>query len=107
MVKDTTVCDNGQIIKVLIPVIKSVKNIALIAPSNLSAPRPKAILPTADAKLKPNKINDPVDSLRPIAEAYRGKKNGATKSGKSAMAPAKNSKLNRISLKRDLQAQSC
>lgn len=79
----------------------------MIAPSNLSAPRPKAILPTADAKLNPHKIKDAVDSLRPIAEAYNGKKNGATKRGNSAIAPAKNIKLNRISLKRDLQAQSC
>ena len=61
--------------------------------------KPLPILPTAEARLKPATRLAPTRGDKPSEALYRGRKNGGTKSGNVAMAPAKKSMENRKSRK--------
>ena len=61
--------------------------------------KPLPILPTAEARLKPATRLAPTRGDKPSEALYWGRKNGGTKSGNVAMAPAKKRMENRESRK--------
>lgn len=61
--------------------------------------KPLPILPTAEARLKPATRLAPTRGDKPSEALYRGRKNGGTKSGNVAIAPARKRMENRESRK--------
>lgn len=68
----------------------------------LSQNNPQRTRPTAEAKLNPASRPAPVDDESPTDRLYRGRKNGGTRSGNVAMAPAAKMIRNLLSRKSDL-----
>ena len=81
------VVDDGHTAKMLNAVRKRDKVRAFRGPI-LSDRNPQRILPMADEKLNPARMEAPVLEERPMERLYSGRKKGATKRGKVAIAPA-------------------
>lgn len=74
--KGVTLLATGQIAKVEIATLKRQSTSELTLPRSASAPRPKKIRPSAEARLKPARSRDEVEVERPMEVPKRGRKNG-------------------------------
>lgn len=97
--------ETGQRTSMLNAVSKREMNSVFRGPS-LSLLKPQRSRPTADEKLKAATRPAPALELRRRELAYRGKKNGGTKRGNVATAPATKSTMNRISRNSRLKTRS-
>lgn len=88
--------ETGQRTSMLNAVSKRERNSVFRGPS-LSLLKPQRSRPNADEKLKAATRPAPALELRRRELAYRGKKNGGTKRGNVATAPAIKSTTNRMS----------
>ena len=86
-IKGPRLSDTSQITSMLAALNSNEMKSALRGPS-LSAPKPQMSRPTAEEKLKPATRPVPAPDDRPREELYSGRKNGGTKRGKVATAPA-------------------
>jgi hypothetical protein len=85
--------DTGQIINMLNALSTNARRRVLTGPMK-SERKPQSRRPTADEKLKPATRPAPLEAESPTEALYRGRKNGGTKRGKVAIAPARKSVVN-------------
>ena len=86
--RGAVVLEMGHNVSILIVLRLSARKSVLMGPKR-SHKKPLPILHTADARLKPATRLAPTRGDKPSEALYRGRKNGGTKSGNVAMAPAK------------------
>lgn len=117
-----TLLATGQIAKVEIATLNMQSSSELTLPNMASAPRPKKIRPSAEARLKPARRRDEVEVERPSEVPKSGRKKGGlmkrnvqraksdvqkrrtdTKRGKIARQVPASRRTNRRSLKKALQ----
>lgn len=93
--------DTGQIANILNALPSKDRRSVLTGPIE-SDMKPQQRRPTADEKLKPATRPAPAEADRPRELLYNGRKNGGTRRGKVAMAPARKSVVNLTSLNKAL-----
>lgn len=94
--RGAVVLEMGHNVSVLMVLRLSARKSVFKGPKR-SHRKPLPILPTAEARLKPATRLAPTRGDKPSEALYRGRKNGGTKSGNVAMAPAKKRMENRES----------
>lgn len=96
--RGAVVLEMGHSVSILMVLRLSARKSVFKGPKR-SQRKPLPILPTAEARLKPATRLAPTRDDKPSEALYKGRKNGGTKSGKVATAPAKKRMENRESRK--------